>query len=363
MPAEYEAIKRSLRKRYPKASEEDIATRASRIFGSIYGTNPEHAKKLENEGKWASYKKSHGHKETSIDESIFVYTPGLELKETDSEGNVYVETLVSTPDLDLGNDIISESAQVQIVDQLLSPLGNKVSLFHKRNGEAPIGIVKEAKLVDTPSGKGAWAKILLNRYHPQFESTVRMIEQKFIDGSSIEYVALDTVKKQVGNVVARVVDGIKVLGLGLTGRPMNPNAQIQNMFVKSLDVVQEEKLKGDEIMSKKETNDPVDAGQIEVKEDKSATLVKENDALKQKIAEFEAKEAEFKKALEVKEKEAREVVELKEKISKLEVKEKVLAEQTTKIQDESSKVELEFKEFRAKPSWEGAAKLINKYKI
>lgn len=235
MPREYEEIKASLRKRYPNLAESEIETRAAKIFGSIFGTNPQHAHQLANEGKWEEYKKSHSKKEFDENEIFKLDFQSLELKE--ENGEFYVETFVSTPDLDFGNDIISEQAQDEIVEQMLaSPSANKVSLFHKREGEAPIGRVVDARVVQHEGKTKSWAKIMLNRDHPQFKSVVNMIKNGFIDASSIEYQAKSWVHKLIGNTMVRVVDGINMLGFALTGRPMNPNARIQNFYVKSFDV-------------------------------------------------------------------------------------------------------------------------------
>ncbi|MFA6354036.1 MAG: hypothetical protein WCW93_03840, partial [Candidatus Paceibacterota bacterium] len=76
---------------------------AARTFGSIFGTNPQHAHQLESEGKWEAYKKSHvKHKtESKEDETETLFSSsGLEFKE--EGGEFYVEGFISDPTLDLG---------------------------------------------------------------------------------------------------------------------------------------------------------------------------------------------------------------------------------------------------------------------
>jgi hypothetical protein len=367
MPREYEEIKKSLRKKYPDASDEEIATRASKIFGSIFGTNPENAHKLESEGKWEEFKKAHSKKEFDENEIFRIDFQTLELKE--ENGEFYVETFVSTPDLDFGNDIISEQAQNEIVEQMLaSPSANKVSLFHKREGEAPIGRVVDARIVQHEGKNKSWAKIMLNRDHPQFKSVVGMIRNGFIDASSIEYQAKTWAHKLIGNTMVRVIEGINMLGFALTGRPMNPNARIQNFYVKSFDVA----------------SAYVENSGVQVSEGKEVDIMENTEKVEENVEKKEetpSKEAELTKALELKELEAKEMkgkldkleaekaqmqvetkeVELlKKEIEALKVEGKVLVEQKEKAASEHKSVEIEMKEYIENPSWDKARTLANK---
>jgi len=141
MPKEYAEIKASLRKEHPDWSEEKITQSAAKIFASIYKTNPNKAEELEKEGKWEAWKKSHSQK--SFDENeTFTYSCNFELKELGKD--FYVDVYVSTPDLDLVNDIVPVETQSQIAEQLkTSPMANKVSFMHKRD-EVPLGKVVDA---------------------------------------------------------------------------------------------------------------------------------------------------------------------------------------------------------------------------
>ena len=378
MPKEYEEIKNSLRKKYPNSSDEEISTRASKIFGSIFGTNPERAHKLENEGEWEDYKKSHSKKEFDENEIFKVDFQSLEIKE--ENGEFYVETFVSTPDLDFGNDIIDETAQDEIVEQMLaSPSANKVSLFHKREGEAPIGRVVDARKVQHEGKTKSWAKIMLNRDHPQFKSVVNMIRNGFIDASSIEYQAKSWVHKLIGNTMVRVISSINMLGFALTGRPMNPNASIQNFYVKSFDMEVDKKAWAEPMPEEKEVDAKVEENKNE--DDIMNTETKVEEVVVEKKEEAPSKEAELSKALEQKDVEMKEMKDkldkleaektqvqvetkevelLKKEIEALKVEGKVLVEQKEKAASEHKAVETEMKEYIEQPSWEKARALANK---
>ena len=230
MPKEYEAIVSSLRSEHPDWSDDKIKESASRIFASIYHTNPQHAEELAKEGKWETWKKSHSKKSFDEDE-IFTYTCDTELKEVGKD--YYLDVYVSTPDLDLVNDIVPIETQEQIAIQLKnSPMANKVSLMHKRD-DIPVGKVENA-WVDKGRTR---ATVKLNKNHPLFNRIVTDIKNGFLDSSSIEYKATSWVNKMVNNTSVRVITGIKILGFALTGRPANPNAKINSFFCKSFDIV------------------------------------------------------------------------------------------------------------------------------
>jgi len=377
MPKEYEEIKSSLRKKYPNMAESELETRAAKIFGSIFGTNPQHAHKLEAEGQWEAYKKSHSTKEFDENEIFKLDFQSLELKE--ENGEFYVETFVSTPDLDFGNDIIDDTAQDEIVEQMLaSPSANKVSLFHKREGEAPIGRVVDARKVQHEGKTKTWAKLMLNRDHPQFKSVVNMIRNGFIDASSIEYQAKSWVHKLIGNTMVRVISSINMLGFALTGRPMNPNARIQNFYVKSFDMDIDKKAWAEKMPENREVETVIEENKDEVDIMNTETKVEE---IVEKKEETPSKEEVFAKELEKKEIELKEVREkldkleaektqlqvetkevelLKKEIEALKVEGKVLVEQKEKAASEHKAIETEMKEYIEKPSWEKARELANK---
>lgn len=403
IPREYDSIKSNLKEKNPSWSDDKISESAAKIFYSIYKVTVQEAIKMEKEGKWESYKKKISKKEFSTEE-IFSYTSygekGLEVKEI--EGEYYIDAVISTPDLDLVNDVVSERALNQMVEQILtSPMANKAGVFHDRKS-IPIGKAVEAKSLSNGS---VWVRTKLNKAikHSNpglWETFIKSIENGFLDATSIEYKAKKYYNKFIGNTVARVIDDIILLGYTFTGRPANPNAKIEGFFVKSFDVIddnntslknvenldevnlveQEEKIKTEikeepvkeepkveepkaeeektEEPVKESEEKPEEVKKEEPKEEtgeKVEVEKKEFDLMKQKLAEFEKKEADNKKIIELKE-----LGVLKERIAKLEAQSKILVEKKEEEKKEKT-YEEEMKEYKENPSWEKAKKLGKKY--
>ena len=379
IPREYDSIKASLRKKNPKWSDKKLSASAAKIFFSIYNITVKEAIKLENSGKWEAYKKKISKKELGINELFSYSSKGIELKEI--EGEYYIDAIISTPDLDLVNDIVSPNAQKQMVDQILSS-SIKAGVFHDRKS-IPIGKAVDAKVLD---GYKTWVRTKLNKSikysNPGFWKTfLKSIEEGFIDSISIEYQAKKYYNKLIGNTVARVIDGINLLGYTFTGRPANPNAKINGgFFVKSFDVLEDinnKNLEVKTIMTEEDEKPAVEETKVkeievkqepvEQKEQKEQKVSEEKQPiaeLKELVKKYEAKLAEYEK----KERDIAKVAELKEKgiiedrLAKLEKQSKVLQVQEKEIA-ESKIIDSELAELKENPTWEKAKELANKLNL
>lgn len=264
MPKEYDEIKASLRKAHPDWSEEELSKRAAMTFGSVFGTNPQHAEKLMSEGKWAEYMKSHSSSKSKKEDTYELFVSGVQLKEESDDD--YIEGFVSTPDVDLGNDKVV--CQKEIAAQLMSnSVANKLSFRHdwlKKEGFdeniAPFGrcVMSEAKEIPGSKTEGTWARYRLNKSYPGYQEKKEGIKKGFYDGFSIEYKALNTVSQKIGNALVRVIDSIKIIGVGIAARPMNPGSMLTGFTLKEYEYVEDD-VESKEVWSTKYVNDLPDS--------------------------------------------------------------------------------------------------------
>ena len=315
MPKEYYEIKASVRKSHPDWSESKVDEVASKIFGKTFGTNPKHAEELQKEGKWESYKKSHSGKKEFDDCVYEQFTSGLELKE---EGeNFYVEGFVSAPDIDLGFDIVEN--QNDIISQLESgnALAVKLSYRHdwlKVESEdyekyPPVGryVKGSGTLKQHPllGKEAAWAKFKMNQRHPKFNEIKDDIQDGYVDGFSIEYKAIDFVTKVIGNIAVRIIKSLKLIGVGLAARPMNPNAVMTGFALKEYEYlgkaegidkninitsVNEVDKMSEEEKDKEKVEPPAEPGKIKPEKVGEPTEGKELSELKKQVAELKEKQ-------------------------------------------------------------------------
>jgi len=142
------------------------------------------------------------------------------LEVSDSEKNVYVEGYASAAVKDLDGDVITEEALKHAAEDLTQEPYNKVFLNHKHT-DIPIGKIVEAEVRD---GK-LWVKLMLNKAHPLFETVYRSLKDGFLDAFSIGFKVLE----RKGDKITR----LKILEVSLVGVPANPEAVVEDVYVKS----------------------------------------------------------------------------------------------------------------------------------
>jgi HK97 family phage prohead protease len=224
----------------------------------------------------------------------------------------YVTGYISTKDLDLVNDIVTEECMQDMVSQLV---GNNIKLDvdHEawREGEQgpnilPIGRIIEAKY---EGGKGVWVKAVINEDSDRFQKIWNSIQGKFLDAFSIAYKAIKTAYKTVGDKQVRILDRVQLLNVALTGNPANPNARIEAVFTKSLSTINQEETQMEQEI------------QTKMKEEFSAAIEAEkknfSEALETAKAEMKALfEAELKKLQETLGTKETEIKSLQEQLEK-----------------------------------------------
>jgi len=161
------------------------------------------------------------------------YTSGLQLK---SEGEsdlteYYVEGFISDtlPDL-VGDRVLCQAKLVEQINNLAE--SNKVTLHHDRADATVAAKLTGAELRD---GK-AYGYVQLNRFHPDFDKTRYEIENRFIDGFSIEYLEVDGQWRDNEHGGHDLYD-IQMRGVGLASRAVNPRAEITNSYEKEKMVI------------------------------------------------------------------------------------------------------------------------------
>lgn len=206
--------------------------------------------------------------------------------ETKSEGDkkYYITGYITTKDRDILNDIVTEEAMTSMIKQLKErPITMDVEhevYLKKNNSIIPVAKIVEAK----KDSKGIWVKAEINKHNSRFKEIWESVKHKFITAFSIMYKPVDYVHKMVDGVKTRMLKSIDLLNVTLTGVPVNPEARIDNVMVKSLaeldnkmevkTMAEEEQKKPDEAQEKKPEDKKPEEKTEETKSEEKDTEVK-----------------------------------------------------------------------------------------
>ena len=150
----------------------------------------------------------------------------------------FVEGYISTGDKDLVNDIITANCMVDMLAQMknrIVTLDVEHETFRGKDHVEreinkslnPIAKIVEASL----DGKGIKVKTQLNPHNPRYEEIEGSIQDEFLNAFSIAYVPVDFKNREDGT---RLLDKVNLLNVTFTGVPVNPEASITNVMLKSL---------------------------------------------------------------------------------------------------------------------------------
>ncbi len=186
------------------------------------------------------------------------YTDTIQFKseETEEGTNYFIEGYISTKDIDLVNDIVTENALNSMLEQLKNR-NIKIDFEHEAfRGEddfeqelnktrIPLGRI----ISQTKDEKGikivaqlnpSWKKFdKNNNVVMDFKDIWKSIKNKFLDAFSIAYIPIKTAVKKIGETSVRLLDDINLLNVALTGNPVNPNATLTSVMAKSLEYMKE----------------------------------------------------------------------------------------------------------------------------
>lgn len=193
---------------------------------------------------------STGSIEVGGDPRTFYSEPGLKaFTEVDEKGEkqYYVEGYISTTEKDLVNDVVTDEALDDMLEQIREH-NIKIDKEHEAwNGETDVEKIK-AKTIE-PRGriveadrdeKGLKAKILLNKHRSDFENLWGSIKDGMLDAFSIAFLPEIAKKIERGGELIRKLSKIKLLNVAFTGNPVNPGAKMVDVFTKSLDDIDAE---------------------------------------------------------------------------------------------------------------------------
>jgi len=343
----------------PLSTIQNLPSHAKEIFENVMKrskgkTNPRTRKPYTDQerGKmaWSAVKKKYKKEDEkwvkkSLEEYYNFNTDSFELKEID--GDFYAIGLISTSDLDLGNDVVTQECLQdklkQIGDREISlKLGKEHEHILEDSRNLPLAkivpeISKDNRIYRTQlTNEGLQGVIKLNKHHPGFETLKGSIEGGFIDALSIEYKPVDFKYDFRDNEKIRLLNRINLRGITFTGVPMNPHCSIIDSFIKSLAIEdkrgknmaetkqeetqteekpKEHKCPAGEVWDKKKgkcvPKQSEEKKENPVEEIKPAEDTEEVKSLKVKLAEYEAKEKDAKLKEQVKEQVKEEVKNLK----------------------------------------------------
>jgi hypothetical protein len=166
----------------------------------------------------------------------FFFSDKIEIKSHLKDGieKFYLTGVVSSSNKDLGYDIVSERALGQLVETLnTKPI--KLGYDHQeiltgRPTMVPIGksINGTSKLIE--NGTKAYAEFELNDSLSIFPEIKNSLERGFLDAFSVEYrtnEAIPAIEHKGTADSPRYISSWDVVGMAVTGRPMNPDAYAQ----------------------------------------------------------------------------------------------------------------------------------------
>ena len=195
-------------------------------------------------------------------ESFVFYSDELEAKSVG--GKYFVEGYITTGDLDLVNDIVTKAGMDDITGQL-SNRNIKLDWEHETmvgksnlemqvaKSKLPLGrIVSYEK-----DSKGIKVKAELNSNWKRFDSKGDVVQtfsevwssikNKFLDAFSIAYVLTRTKSRDlIGGKTARLLDGINLINVAITGNAINPSATMTAVMAKSVDFMESKALSAKE---------------------------------------------------------------------------------------------------------------------
>jgi HK97 family phage prohead protease len=161
--------------------------------------------------------------------------------ETKSGKKFFVTGYISTKDIDLYNELVTEGAMKEMLDDLKTKsikLDVEHEAWRKSSNTIPIGKIVDASY----DGYGIFVKAEINNSSPVFREVWGSIKEGYLDAFSIAYKALKKVTKVVNGVTVTLLKSLELLNVAITGNPVNPNCRMTNVFMKSLEDLEELKM-------------------------------------------------------------------------------------------------------------------------
>jgi len=230
------------------------------------------------------------------------------------EKDYFITGYISTSDLDIYNDIVTEKGLKSMFEQLKSKT-IKLDYDHEAWRDSP-NILPVGKIIESRiDSKGLWVKAELNDASPKFKSLWKSIRKGFVDAFSIAFKPITVVTKNINGVTVRLLDNVELLNVALTGVPVNSHAKITDVMMKAL--LENSEVKTMTEQEVKSEEQPIEESQEEVVEKVESTESAEEEESKEEVVE-EKSNVIIEEMKSMKEAFEKEIKELKGKISELE---------------------------------------------
>jgi len=395
MPKEYSDIKKSLSKAHPDWSRDKVAEMAARTFSEVFDISLQEADRLMKEGKWETWKKSHGFEKKS-------FGGLLEIKAFEDEHGRFIEYDVASTGSDRAmgitdgrlwyGDNLTEACILDMAEQLKSALGvirdpESIRDIHELVVERPdwtgIGhehsrvskdIIPVTTTVDVKTvreGDNLKLRVVdkVNEYSSRANNFWNMLKEGILNYASIEFRPIEYYFKDVEGKTQRFVEKLKFFGKTYTGRPANGLCGVVNLSVKSVSVDDDgyDKLKegfskvSEEIsMTSEEKKEDVKKEDAPVEKPVEKALEVANDEVKARDAEIlrlkkeleEIKARTLDKALID---DAKISALIEAKFGEVKAQQKHLVEEEQKkFEEKASFVDSKLSEIKSSPTWETA---------
>ncbi len=144
----------------------------------------------------------------------------------------FVTGYISTPDIDLYDDLVTPAGLKSMLKQIESgniTLDYEHEAWRDDNTILPVGKIVEAKIDD----RGLWVKAEINKHSPKFKNLWGSIKDGFVNAFSIAFKPISTVMKTIGDAEIRLIDDLVLMNVALTGAPVNPEASMTGFSFKS----------------------------------------------------------------------------------------------------------------------------------
>jgi len=181
-----------------------------------------------------AYKKKYGKNPHGKSEDLSFRTDTFEYKAEDE--NYFVCGYASTTGIDQVNDLVTSNCLSDMASQLLNKeVAVKLGIEHDWVRTNDPRILPYAKVVDAKvlDGNKLFVKTKLFKEHPNFKTIWSAIKEGYLDAFSIEYLPQVKWSDNQNGKNVRVLDKVELSGITFTGRPINPNARITDVFVKA----------------------------------------------------------------------------------------------------------------------------------
>jgi len=260
--------------------------------------------------------------------------------EKKGEKNFFIEGFISTSDKDLVDDVVTERALNSMIEQLKSRV-IKLDFEHEAfRGESeiemevnktriPLGKASDFTRVKETEKNGILVRWDVNPTWKKFDEKGNVVmdfneikfnvENGYYDAFSIAFIPTKDTTIVKGGDKIRLLDDLNLLNVALTGNPINPEASVTEIFMKSLDYLEknnssQNKIKKEVKMSEEEKKDEASEESNSESTGESSESADES----KEESDSEAKEEPDEESSEAEKKAEKARVEVKSRLEKIE---------------------------------------------